>query len=306
MLLQLLDHRERYSDLQVDPRMRHMQKAQSKGKGAENGSSTIRQARTNPSFHLLWSRLFWSSVRERRAQGYYKVWSPIHMSGYKSCSSWSRQLPGDGLLHQGPIPVTWVEYGNDKLEPWEMCSLPFWGKMASKWTMEPYEPSCVKRRQWPLTTESITSPASAEALTPNHFLTLKTKVVLPPPGVFTSADLHSRKWWGRVQHLTNELWCRWKKEFLLYLQERQKWSHLRRNLKVNDVVIVKDESIPRNQWKVCRVVQALPDEDGFVPKVRLEVSSANLTSNGKRRQSLSTLDKPIHKLVLLTTNTKDE
>ena len=39
----------------------------------------------------------------------------------------------------------------------------------------------------PLTAESITSPGSAEALTPNHFLTLKTKVVLPPPGVFKSA-----------------------------------------------------------------------------------------------------------------------
>jgi len=74
----------------------------------------------------------------------------------------------------------------------------------------------------PLTTESITSPGSAEALTPNHFLTLKTKVVLPPPGVFTSADLYSRKWWRRVQHLTNEFWCRWRKEFLLSLQKRQK------------------------------------------------------------------------------------
>ena len=69
----------------------------------------------------------------------------------------------------------------------------------------------------PLTTESITSPGSAEALTPNHFLTLKAKVVLPPPGVFKSADLYSRKWWRRVQHLTNEFWCRWRKEFLLSL-----------------------------------------------------------------------------------------
>ena len=71
----------------------------------------------------------------------------------------------------------------------------------------------------PLTSESITPPGSAEALTPNHFLTLKTKVVLPPPGVFKSADFYSRKWWRWVHHLTNEFWCRWKKEFLLSLQE---------------------------------------------------------------------------------------
>ena len=75
---------------------------------------------------------------------------------------------------------------------------------------------------------------------------------------------------------------------------------------MNDVVIVKDNDIPRNQWKVCCVVEALPDEDGSVHKVRLEVGSPNLASNGKRNQPLSTLDRPIHKLILLTTDTQDE
>ena len=56
----------------------------------------------------------------------------------------------------------------------------------------------------PLTAEVTTSSDTAEPLTPNHFLTLKTKVVLPPPGKFTFTDLYSRKWWRRVQHLTNE------------------------------------------------------------------------------------------------------
>lgn len=151
----------------------------------------------------------------------------------------------------------------------------------------------------PLTAEGITSADTAEPLTPNHFLTLKTKVVLPPPGKFTSADLYSRKWWRRVQHLTNEFWCRWKKEFLLSLQARQKWTHPRKNLQVNDVVIVKDEDIPRNQWKTCRITEVRPDKDGLVRKVTLEVGSQNLTADGKRSQPLSTLERPIHKLVLL-------
>lgn len=72
-----------------------------------------------------------------------------------------------------------------------------------------------------LTTESITSPGSAEALTPNHLLTLKTRVLLPPPGAFKSADFYSKKWWRLVQHLTNDFWCRWRREFLLSLRERQ-------------------------------------------------------------------------------------
>ena len=69
----------------------------------------------------------------------------------------------------------------------------------------------------PLTATGTTSSETAEPLT-----TLKIKVVLPPPGAFTSADLYSRKWWRRVQQLTNKLWFRWKKEFLLSMQARQK------------------------------------------------------------------------------------
>ena len=157
----------------------------------------------------------------------------------------------------------------------------------------------------PLTTESITSPGSAEALTPNHFLTLKTRVVLPPPGVFKSADLYSKKWWRRVQHLTNEFWCRWRKEFIPSLQEHHKWARPRKNLRADDVVIVKDDDLPRNQWKVCRVVGALPDEDGMKSKVKLEVGSQKIAPNGKRSQPLPTPERPIHKPILLM-STQDE
>ena len=40
----------------------------------------------------------------------------------------------------------------------------------------------------PLTVDSL-NDESAEPLTPNHILTMKTKVVLPPPGVFQKADI---------------------------------------------------------------------------------------------------------------------
>ena len=102
-----------------------------------------------------------------------------------------------------------------------------------------------------------------------------------------------------MQHLTNEFWVRWKKEFLLSLQERQKWTKPRKNLQVNDVVIVKEDDVPRNQWRVCRVIEALLDENGLVRKVKLEVGNRNLASKGKRSRPLSTLERPIHKLVLL-------
>lgn len=44
----------------------------------------------------------------------------------------------------------------------------------------------------PLSVENLNDP-SLEPLTPNHFLTMKTKVVLSPPGMFESTDFYTKK-----------------------------------------------------------------------------------------------------------------
>ena len=74
----------------------------------------------------------------------------------------------------------------------------------------------------PLSVSHLCSPDAPEPLTPNHLLTMKSKIVLPPPGNFQSEDLYCRKQWRRVQFLTNEFWSRWRQEFLQNLQTRQK------------------------------------------------------------------------------------
>ena len=76
----------------------------------------------------------------------------------------------------------------------------------------------------PLTVNQLADPDSPAPLTPNHLLTMKSKVLLAPPGTFEPADIYACRRWRRVQHLANEFWSRWRKEFLLSLQERQKWS----------------------------------------------------------------------------------
>ena len=74
----------------------------------------------------------------------------------------------------------------------------------------------------PLTVETLGDVKSEQPLSPNNILTMKTKVVMPPPGEFVRADEFSRRRWRRVQHIANEFWQRWRKEFLSALQFRQK------------------------------------------------------------------------------------
>ena len=119
----------------------------------------------------------------------------------------------------------------------------------------------------PLTTEN---PDHLEHLTLNHLLTMRSKVILPPPGNFQGADTYSRKRWRRVEYLVNEFWYRWRNEFIQSLQVRQKWMRRRKNLKIGDVVIVKDIDTPRNRWKLARIVETYPENDGLVRKVNLK------------------------------------
>ncbi|XP_024119463.1 uncharacterized protein LOC112140682, partial [Oryzias melastigma] len=104
----------------------------------------------------------------------------------------------------------------------------------------------------PLSVEHLNDPTGPEPLTPNHILTMKSSVILPPPGQFSREDLYLNKRWKRVQFLANEFWQRWKREYLLNLQQRQKWQKASRNLQVNDIVILQDDNAPRCKWKLAR------------------------------------------------------
>ena len=62
----------------------------------------------------------------------------------------------------------------------------------------------------PLVVETINDVNSQVALAPSHLLTMKSKVVIPPPGAFGKPYLYCRRRWRRVQHISNEFWNRWR------------------------------------------------------------------------------------------------
>ena len=150
----------------------------------------------------------------------------------------------------------------------------------------------------PLTVSNISSPTETESLTPNHLLTMKLRILLPPPGQFQRADLYLVKRWRRVQYLVDQFWLRWRKEFLSTLQERSKWNKPRRNMRVGDMVLIKDDNIPRNLWRKARVDDVYTHDDGLVRKVKIVVADSSLNERGERTRDMSVLERPIQKLVL--------
>ena len=137
----------------------------------------------------------------------------------------------------------------------------------------------------PLTSVS-SDPNDLSPLTPSHIRTMKSGVVLSLPGEFQRADMYLRKRWRRVQYLANLFWSRWKREYLLTLQQRQKRNEPRRNLHIGDLVLIRDDNLSRNSWSLARVSQTEPNNKGFVRSVTVKT----LTSVFRR---------PVSRLVLL-------
>ncbi|XP_023815989.1 uncharacterized protein LOC111948234 [Oryzias latipes] len=91
---------------------------------------------------------------------------------------------------------------------------------------------------------------------------------------------------------------RWRKEYLLNLQQRSKWNKTRRNAKVDDIVLLQDECVPRNQWKLARVIEVIPGADGKVRRVKLLLGDSTEDKGGTRTNK-TVLERPVHKTVLL-------
>ena len=123
---------------------------------------------------------------------------------------------------------------------------------------------------------NLSSPASKAAISPSNLLTMKSKVVMPPPGSFGTPDLYSRRRWRRIQHIANEFWNWWRKEFLTSHQVQSKWSKLRHNLIVGDIVLLKTVVDDQNHWPMARVLSCETDNNGMVWVVKLRVGKSQI------------------------------
>ena len=83
---------------------------------------------------------------------------------------------------------------------------------------------------------------------------------------------------------------RWRKEFLQSLQTRSKWHFDQTPLKLNDIVLLKDNDVARNCWPLGLVSKLFPSTDGKIRKVEVCV-----VKDGRRAFYV----RPIVNLVLL-------
>ena len=140
-----------------------------------------------------------------------------------------------------------------------------------------------------------TAPEDPSPLTPSMLITGRDYQGALPPNEFSEETVqgYGPKRFGRVAHLSNLFWRRWRTEYLHTLMKRHKWRKPLPCIAIDDVVLVRDKQAYRGDWPMARVIGVKPGRDGLVREVDLRLAPLRDTTACRFQK------RPIHELVLL-------
>ena len=99
-----------------------------------------------------------------------------------------------------------------------------------------------------------------EAVTRNHLLFGKKLETHNMSDVISKINGEPTKRMMYIQLLTSHFWRRWSSEYLTSLRENQRSQNPKNKVQIpaiNDVLLIKDDKLPRQQWRLGRVIQLI-------------------------------------------------
>ena len=112
------------------------------------------------------------------------------------------------------------------------------------------------------------SPEGPSSLTAGHFL-IGRHLRIPPIPSHENIKISHLKRWNLVQRLQINIWKVFYTRHMLSLQARNKWKEKSVNLKIGDIVIVKDQSIAGKNWPLAIITNTFPGKDKHIRVVKI-------------------------------------
>ncbi|XP_070548332.1 uncharacterized protein [Ptychodera flava] len=114
-------------------------------------------------------------------------------------------------------------------------------------------------------------PDDGAYLCPNDILLGRASTAIPQgPFRETKNPRHRVEF---VQKIIDSFWKRWSRDVLPHLVPRRKWKVERRNVQVNDIVILSDSNAIRDKWHIGRILEVYPGQDGKVRNVQVKTAT---------------------------------
>ncbi|XP_055841189.1 uncharacterized protein LOC129908595 [Episyrphus balteatus] len=120
------------------------------------------------------------------------------------------------------------------------------------------------------------NPADILPLTPGHFLR-GGPLLSPLEPAMDESSLSCIKRWERVKILHHQFCRRWKDEYLKELNKRYKWKCPKRNIMLDDLVVIRDENLPPNEWRLGRIIKVYLGPDDKVRVVDVKTQNGVIT-----------------------------
>lgn len=115
-----------------------------------------------------------------------------------------------------------------------------------------------------------------DALSPAHFL-IGRAMKLPLHEKVESAEEKSLKlMFSKLQANIQSFWKQWSEDYLQALTQLPKWRKQYENLKIDQLVIIKNENVPPTYWAMGRITQVNKGSDGNVRSVTLKTQAGTL------------------------------
>ncbi|GFT88514.1 uncharacterized protein TNCV_262961 [Trichonephila clavipes] len=114
-----------------------------------------------------------------------------------------------------------------------------------------------------------------EVLTPGYFLIGRPITSISEPNLLDNTEnILSR--WQKLTKIVQHIWTKWSRDYLNNLQQRNKWQFHKDNVKLNTMVLIKDDNLPVNKWSLGRITKLIPGTDGKVPVVETKTNKGNI------------------------------
>ncbi|XP_036146422.1 uncharacterized protein LOC118646820 [Monomorium pharaonis] len=136
-------------------------------------------------------------------------------------------------------------------------------------------------------------PSDLEPLTPGHFLVGGPLIRLPDPDI-SDVKINRLDRWEMIQRSVQEFWRRWAAEYVANLQSRVKWKTRQENLRVNDLVLLKEDNLPPLKWKLGRIIEVHTGPDALVRVATIRTTDGLVKRTTAKLCKLP-LDDPVEK-----------
>ena len=84
--------------------------------------------------------------------------------------------------------------------------------------------------------------------------------------------------WLKRKRTLNNFWDKWQADYLTTLSIDKKWLVNDTKIKPGDVVILKPESMGKNQWRLTRILNIHKTKDGEYDSASIQLPSGSVVS----------------------------